>query len=224
MKIRTRSFRSSIVCAPLLLSACAVGHPVTPEDAFLPQERFPIQVEAQMANFQLPVDNARGDLDLRAEPDLQGIAADYLENGSGSIAIAVSGNNRAAANRVADRLAGLGIPRNLILIANENAPGPAGVARVSFVRYHADPPVCGNFSESLNITYRNNPSPNFGCATQHNLAVEVADPHDLVTPKNLQAGDAQRSLAILDKYRKGDTTVSTKAPEQSAAVSAVAKQ
>ena len=222
MKKHAPGIRISVLCTSLLLSACAFDHPVGPEDAFQPMQRYPIAVEAQMANFRLALDTARGDLDARSEPDLQQIAADYLENGSGSISVAVAGNNRNAAGRVADRLTALGVPRNQITIAGDNAPPPAGEARVSFVRYHADPPVCGNWSENLGITYRNDPSPNFGCATQHNLAVMVADPHDLVAPKNLQAGDAQRTLTVLDKYRKGDTTVATKAEEQSGTVAAVA--
>jgi pilus assembly protein CpaD len=92
---------------------------------------------------------------------------------------------------------------------------------VIFVRYHADPAPCGDFSESLAIIWSNKPSPNFGCATQHNLAVMVADPHDLVAPKALEAGDARRSLTILEKYRKGDTTIATKAPEQSGSIATV---
>jgi pilus assembly protein CpaD len=49
----------------------------------------------------------------------------------------------------------------------------------------------------------------------------VADPHDLVAPKTVEAGDAQRSLTVLDKYRRGEPTVSAKAEEQSGSVATV---
>ncbi len=221
MNFFVQSFRGSALCAALLLSACA-NDPSLVENAALPTERFPIAVEAQMANFRLPLD-ARGELNPLDQSELQQIANDYLQNGSGSLMLAVSGNNPGVAARVADRLAAFGVERNRIIVASDNGGPAAGLeARVSFVRYHADPPVCGNWSESIAITWQNKPSPNFGCATQHNLAVMVADPHDLVAPKTLEPGDAQRSLTILDKFRKGDTTVSTKAQEQSGAISAVA--
>ncbi len=220
MNCSLHSIRGSALIAALLLSACA-NDPARVENASLPTERFPIAVEAQMATFRLPLDQ-RGDLNDSAELSLRQIASDYLQNGSGSLTVAVSGNSAVAAARVTDRLVALGVERNRIMIASDNAPPAAAEARVSFVRYHAEPAPCGDFSESLAITWQNKPSPNFGCATQHNLAVMVADPHDLVAPKNLEAGDAQRSLSILDKFRKGDTTVSTKAQEQSGAISNVA--
>jgi len=66
------------------------------------------------------------------------------------------------------------------------------------------------------MTYMNRPSANLGCATQHNLAAEIADPRDLVAPKPLGTVDAARRLTIIDKYRQGDV------PRQSGAVSQVA--
>ena len=156
-----------------------------------------------MATYQIPLNAARNDVDPRSENDLRQITADYLANGSGSIALSSSGNDRNVTTRVSDRLVALGVPADHIMITGDSGPQAGPQARVSFVRYHADPQPCGNWSESLAITYENRPSRNFGCATQHNLAVEVADPHDLVAPKTLEPGDAIRSLAVLDKYRQG---------------------
>jgi type IV pilus biogenesis protein CpaD/CtpE len=47
----------------------------------------------------------------------------------------------------------------------------------------------------------------------------IADPRDLATPKPLGPGDAQRQLTVLDKYRKGETTLAEKTAEQSGDVS-----
>jgi len=215
-----RSIRGSAFCAALLLAGCmndsATGR--DPEAAFLPPERFPIAVEAQMANYQVPLNAARNDVDPRSENELRQIAADYLANGSGSIALSASGNDRDVTARVSDRLVVLGVSADRIMITADSGPQSGPQARVSFVRYHADPAPCGNWSANLGVTTENRPSPNFGCATQHNLAVEVADPHDLVAPKTLEPGDALRSLAVLDKYRQGQTTVAAKAAEQNGAV------
>ena len=56
---------------------------------------------------------------------------------------------------------------------------------------------------------------------QQNIAAMVADPRDLVSPKPLDPNDAQRRLTVLEKYRKGETTVTNKAAEQSGAISQV---
>jgi pilus assembly protein CpaD len=221
MKYLAQSIRGSALCAALLLAGCMNDSAAvrSPEFAFLPPERYPIPVEAQMAVYQIPLNAARNDVDARGENDLRQIAVDYLSNGSGSIALSASGNDRNVTGRVSDRLVVLGVPADRIMITADSGPQSGPQARVSFVRYHADPPPCGNWSESLAITYENKPSPNFGCATQHNLAVEVADPHDLVAPKTLEPGDALRSLTVLDKYRQGAPTVAQKSQAQSGAVS-----
>lgn len=220
MTYLARSIRGSALCAALLLAGCMNDGAAVrdPEAAFLPPERFPIAVEAQMAAYNIPLNAARNDVDPRSENDLRQIAADYLANGSGSIALSTSGNDRNVTTRVSDRLVALGVPADHIMITADSGPQSGQQARVSFVRYHADPPPCGNWSENLAVTYDNRPSANFGCATQHNLAVEVADPHDLVAPKALEPGDALRSLTVLDKYRQGQETVAAKAKEQSGAV------
>ena len=221
MRYLAQKMRGPALCATVLLAGCANDSASVrdPEASFLPAVRFPIAVEAQMAVYQLPLDAARNDIDPRGENDLRQVAADYLANGSGSIALSSSGNDRNVTARISDRLVALGVPADRIMITGDSGPQAAPQARVSFVRYHADPPVCGNWSGNLAVTYDNRPSPNFGCATQHNLAVEVADPHDLVAPKALEPGDAQRSLAVLDKYRQGETTVAAKSAQQSGAVS-----
>lgn len=215
MNLFSRSTQGLAVCAALLLSACMADVPAAqgPEDALSPAQRFPITVQAQMATYPLVLNNTRNDLDPRGEAMLEEAVSDYLANGSGSIAVS-AGN---ATPRISDRLTALGVPANRIAAV----AGGGGNATLTFVRYHADPPVCGDWSANLGVTYNNRPSPNFGCATQHNLAVMVADPHDLVAPKAMEPGDTQRSLTVLDRYRQGETTVAAKTTEQTGAVSAV---
>jgi pilus assembly protein CpaD len=56
---------------------------------------------------------------------------------------------------------------------------------------------------------QNYPMTNFGCATQHNLAAAVANPEDLVQPRNEQPGYAARRRIVIDKYRQGQDPSST---------------
>ena len=218
-----RIFRCCAVWAALLLAACTNDiAPVNgPEGGLSPTQRYPITFEAHMAAFRLSYDGASNDLDERSQAELERIVGDYVENGSGAIAITASRNLPDAPARIAERLSALGVQRNRILAGTDNSTNSAGEVKVSYIRYQADTQACGDWSESLSITYANKPSPNLGCATQHNIAAMIADPRDLALPKAEESGDAQRRLTVLDKYRKGESTVSAKASEQSGAVSTV---
>jgi pilus assembly protein CpaD len=216
MKQARHIFRGCIGLMSLLVAACA--YPVNgPEESAQYTDRFPITVEPQIQTLHVGVDNAG--LDPRSAADLQRFARDYLRNGSGSVRVSASRRLPQAADVVADRLADLGVPRNRILIGLDDVPNPMDEVKVTYIGYQAHVEPCGDWSSNLGYTSANTPSPNLGCATQHNLAVMVADPRDLATPKPLGPDDVQRRLTILDKYRKGDTTVANKSQEQSGDVS-----
>jgi pilus assembly protein CpaD len=213
--------RGCAALAAFALAACA--NPVNgPEDALSVQDRFPIAVEPHMEMVRLPFNAARGGLDQESSADLERFARDYLDNGSGALAISGSRRNPDAVRTVADRLVALGVPRDRILLGNPDNVDTGDDVRLSFIRYEAHASACGDWSVNLSSTSANKVSPNFGCASQHNLAAMVADPRDLVSPKPLDPNDAQRRLTVLEKYRKGETTVTTKAAEQSGAISQVA--
>ena len=212
--------RGCAALAALALAACA--YPVNgPEDATTVQQRYPITVEPHMEMVRLPFNAARGGLDQAGGVDLERFARDYLDNGSGALAIDGPRGDPAAARAVADRLVTLGVPGDRILIGSPDNFDSGGDVRLSFIRYEAHAESCGDWSVNLGSTSANKVSPNLGCATQHNLAAMVADPRDLVSPKPLDSNDLQRRLNVLEKYRKGETTVATKAAEQSGSISQV---
>jgi pilus assembly protein CpaD len=55
----------------------------------------------------------------------------------------------------------------------------------------------------------NKPHWNLGCATQRNLAAMVDNPTDLVQPRGETPPSAARRAAVIDKYRKGESTEAT---------------
>jgi pilus assembly protein CpaD len=221
MKTSTKMLRASAVCLGLVIAGCAspVSHP---ENGLSVEQRFPITVEPHMESLRVPYNAARGNIDEPSTAELQSFAHDYLENGSGTLS--VSGTRRApdAPNYVVGRLVSMGVPRNRITIGNDDPLSAADEVKVSYIRYQAHAADCGDWTVNLGDTSENKFSPNLGCSTRHNLAAMVADPRDLVTPKPLEQDDAQRRLTVLDKYRKGDTTVANKTDEQKGAVSTVA--
>jgi len=63
--------------------------------------------------------------------------------------------------------------------------------------------------------------PNFGCAVQHNIAAQVADPRDLAQSRGLGPSDTTRRMQLLSKYEQGQSTATVKSKDQSGAVSDV---
>jgi pilus assembly protein CpaD len=220
MNRSAKLFRACTALATVLLAACA--SPINgAEDAVSITDRFPITVEPQMEGLRLPYDAARADIDEAGSAELQRFARDYLENGSGTIGVSAPTRALGVIGSVTDRLLALGVPRDRITIGGDSAPNDNAV-RLTYIRYRAQTVPCGDWSTNLGYTSANKPSPNLGCATQHNLAAMVADPRDLVTPQPMEAGDAQRRLTVLEKYRKGEATLAEKTQEQSGVVSNIA--
>jgi pilus assembly protein CpaD len=220
MTYSTQTLRASAALVAFFIAACAN---VTngPEAALPVEQRYPITVEPHMEALRVPYDSQRNALDDAGSAELARFVRDYLENGSGAISISATRRIPNATNVVVGRLVAMGVPRNKIMTGGDDPLSTTDEVKVTYIRYQAHAAACGDWSVNLGYTSENKPSPNFGCATQHNLAAMVADPRDLVSPSTLEPSDARRRLTVLDKYRKGETTASTKTDEQSAAVSSV---
>ena len=77
------------------------------------------------------------------------------------------------------RLIAAGVPASAIRLqlASEGEPD---TVTLSYERYTALVPTCGDWSAQMDFNPLNIDYPGFGCAQQHNLGVMVADPADLV--------------------------------------------
>jgi pilus assembly protein CpaD len=220
MTYRPQILRACVAVVALAAAACSTPAANGPDQVFNINERFPISVQPRMMTLRLNY-NGQGALDENAAGQIARFARDYLSHGSGSLAIAPPNGNPQVANLVVDELVATGVARNQIMVGGANAPGPADDIRLTFIRYVAEAPACGNWSSNLAYSASNTLPPNFGCATQHNLAAMVSDPRDLVTPDTSGQPDAQRRLTVLDKYRKGEITQADKTDEQNALISIV---
>jgi len=212
---------SLVLCAAIAalpLAACSSPAFNGPDQAFDVNQRYPISVQPRMMALSLPY-NGQAELDQNAGGQLSRFAEDYLSHGSGSIG--VSGPNNAAADLVVDGLLEIGVARTQIMVGSNTAGMANNDIRVTYIRYVAEAPPCGNWSTNLATTASNVLPPNFGCATQHNVAAMVADPRDLVAPDTSGQADAQRRLTVLQKYRAGETTPAQRTEQQSGSVSQV---
>lgn len=93
--------------------------------------------------------------------------------------------------------------------------------RMYFDQHIAIAPECEDWSENLAEDRENLPYPNFGCASQRNLAKMVANPRDLIKPRGHEPGTrpSDRRDVTYEKYRKGEVTGADKSDDEEAKVS-----
>src|SRR5262245_43984659 len=222
MTLFSHMLRASVAVAALVFAGCSTPLANGPEQVFDPAQRFPISAQPRMMALQLPY-NGQAALDQNAEGQISRFAHEYLSYGSGSIAVASPTNYPAAADLVVNELVENGVPRNQIMVGGVNAPGMSDDIRVTYIRYVAESPACGDWSTNLGYTAGNVSPRNLGCATRRNIAAMVADPRDFIQQDTSGQPDAQRRLTVLDKYRRGEPTPAEKTEDQTAAISGVAK-
>ena len=210
------------VLSPLILSACASGD-LGPATA-LPTERYAIEVKSEPDELRL-VAHPNGASANQAQA-LGAYAAAWRDNGGDPITIAVPSNGAdpAAAYRTAndarDILANDGVSSSAVRIASyEPAAGQPAPIVITFDRQIAVGPSCGKHWEDLSSTVSNREFANFGCATTADMAAQMAYPRDVLSPEVQTPPDAARRQAVLDAYRKGQTTSSAKDAQASGAVS-----
>jgi pilus assembly protein CpaD len=119
----------------------------------------------------------------------------------------------AAAHQARAILTAAGAPASSITIRTFRPTEPSMLAtlKLSYPRMSANAGPCGLWPHDLGVTSdteynENRPYWNEGCASQHNLAVMVANPADLVQPRSETAIYAARRNFVLDKFRKGEST------------------
>jgi pilus assembly protein CpaD len=202
------------LAAATLLSGCLPLFK-TQKDVYDVEERHPIVVEPDSANISVPVSAELPGLAPQSERDVRAFLAVYKARGHGPITVArpVGSGNEKSARRVSDdilRLAAeVGVdPVDLMPQSYKVSSGePAAPVTLSFTRFVASVGPCGDWSHNYASTSRNTELPDFGCATQNNIAAMVDDPHDLVAPRDMKTADAERRATVFSKYRKGETSI-----------------
>jgi pilus assembly protein CpaD len=188
-----------------------------------PSQRHPILVTQEPANLTVHVAAGSQGLTAGQRAQIAGFLAHYRATDTGQSKLLVSvpsgGANEVAAMRAVADLRPLivdyGFTESSIAIegypSGRNRQPPI---RLSYQRFVAVGPECGNWPANLGEDRRNLPYHNFGCAQQHNLAAQIANPADLLGPRSMTASDQDRRGVVYDKYRKGQTTLSDRSSEE----------
>jgi pilus assembly protein CpaD len=179
-----------------------------------PEEAHPITVRATQAEMQIAVTPQSAALMRVDETRLRAFASSYRTRGHGPMMIEVPSetlNSMAATQVLADVQAVLrdeGLhPDTVQSRPYRTTEDPSGAPLVlHFTRYEAEASPCGDFSQSYSQRFNGNPTPNWGCATQNNLAAMISDPADLVTPRDMTPASAAQRSEMLNRYRTGRDT------------------
>ena len=211
-----RSIGFAAAAFAALLTGCANVHDIevgsVPDDY---RTNHPIMISEKAHNIDIPVASSDTDLSFGRMGMVRGFAADYRENASGSVQIMtpVGSANAAAASRLAGQIKKVlvqeGVPARKIAYQSYQAAAQndAAPVRLSFTAIGAHTAQCGRWPNDLVLnTMENKHYENFGCATQSNLAAQIANPSDLIAPRGMSPIDAERRDEVIKKYRKFGST------------------
>jgi len=222
---------ANIIIASLMLSALAgckthrehvVGYQVTN-----PSHGHPIAVSKKPVYLDLEVPRGSNGLTQDQLDNVRGFLSQYRQEGSGKLVIsAPSGSpNEVAAFKALKSVRGLIKADGIAYGAVDMTPyyqeeDPQPPLKISYVRYVAQGPECGDWSDNLGDDDRNGYYKNFGCAQQHNLAAMIENPRDLIEPRGASPRMSERRQAGWEKWVKGESPISKRdSKEESAKVS-----
>ena len=205
----------SLLCAAgLYLAACAAPYQSEPS-TLVPDERFPLSVESQTIALEL-VGDGQGAL-LPAEAlRLDRLVDEFAVNGQGLLLVSTSVGHGVQGDRlalaVAEHALARGLANSEVGIAETGEV--TGPVVISFERYLVRLPDCAGWNVESSYNPSNSSHINFGCATQRNLGMMVANPAHLVAPAG-DGGvlDTTRGNLVLQNYRKGELTQAKKSEE-----------
>jgi pilus assembly protein CpaD len=203
--------RAAAVCSVLVAGSCSVandGNTIS-EDG---DRNHPITVEPSYRDLKVQYGGGAEGMSADDASKFDAFLADYRTHGNGSLGISVA--NGAAAHAAitffAERAAATGISRDKILVSTHDAANGDLRVDVSYIAYKATADTCGDWSDDQAYTMENQTSKNFGCAVQHNIAAMVADPRDLLGPREAGTMDTARRATVMDLYEKGQPTAAVK--------------
>ncbi|WP_072395053.1 CpaD family pilus assembly protein [Hyphomicrobium sp. CS1GBMeth3] len=225
-----RTRRAAPIALALLAAAAAAGcrnDPTAPQVAgwsmIDPSQRHPIIVSQQPQTMQIRIPAGSRGLSPRQRADVLEFAdrSRAVDAGNSRLVIQAPGggaNEIAAMNAVGEIrqiLGDMGFADSSIAVEAYHTDGHSDApVRVTYLRYVAEAPVCGYWPTNLANQRDNTNYPNFGCANQHNLAVSVANPADLIGPRTESDRPSERRDVVWDHYRNGKSTGSEKSEDE----------
>lgn len=214
------------VAAGLLLSACGTTTRTNADGervplATLPTEQYSLRTEDAPAELALTQHDTG--LSLRQQDAVRDYAAQWHAGGAGAGEIVIEGPTDGGdvayrmSHATAQALEAYGVPASAIRIAGYRDQ-PNAPIRLSFLAPQAAVERCGRAWDNLVSIGPDKESVNFGCAMKANTAAMIANPADIVQPRDMTPADSTRRGVVLDRYRAGQVTSSQRDEQASGRV------
>jgi len=216
-------FRGFCLAAVLVAGSCTTTFHKDADNFDDPIANHPITVEPSYQSIKLSYNG--GVLAPQDAPKLEAFLNDYRQHGNGKIAISVpaSASMQQTVVALANQINEMGISRDRILVASRDAGTGGSQVELNYISYQARTDDCGDWSEDLFYTAENRTAARLGCSNQHNMAVMVADPRDLLEPRTMDGANAARRQAVIGNYEAGKPTGAEKSPDQKTSISDIGR-
>lgn len=217
------------LAAAALLAGCESDrYGYAPEPSLTVEQRYPITLAESREVLELPVGVDSRRLTAGQRVEVASFLRAYRAGGSGPLIIrAPSGTrNEAAALSAIDEIRELvGASAISTVSFGVYRPGDRRLAHapvlLAYTGVKAVSPACGDWSENIAANYSNKRYPNFGCASQQNLAAMVDNPRDLELPRGTDPASSERRQTVRDKYIAGEATAARTEDQEQGSVSKV---
>ena len=174
-----------------------------------PELRHPIGFTPRAESLEVEVPAGADGLSPNQRVDVYRFLNRYKREGTGRLAITTpAGGDKAAVARslreVQQQVSEAAIDYRLLRDGSYD-PRSAGTPaiKLAYKRPEAVPPVCGDWTRDVGRNEERIPYPNWGCATQHNLAVMVDNGRDLGRPQAEDPRSSERRSAAWSAYQDG---------------------
>lgn len=205
--------RIPLLCAAALasaaaLSACGSMSLANRDAPMTPLSRYALQVEPGLDRIALAV---RDDgLSAAQETALRDLAWRHREAGYGDLIIqSPSGEDPAAARTawsVHAALQTFGVPEDRLRVVSYAAPDPRAPVLAGFETLTARVPDCSLEQGPREGRFSNQSSRGLGCAVNANMAAQIANPRDIIQPRDMPPAETGRAATVFANYRQGDRT------------------
>lgn len=205
----TRSCLIVLACATaaLTLGACA-SQAIRETPTITPLSQYTLQVEPDLDRIALAVRD--GGLSDNQRGALRALADRFRAEGAGTLIVqGPSGADPVAGQQawaVKNALQAFGVPEGALRVEAYAAPEPRAPVLAGFETLRAAIPDCSRAQGDLSSRSSNMPSRGLGCAITANLAAQIANPRDIVRPRDMAPAEMGRAAVVFANYRKGDRT------------------
>jgi pilus assembly protein CpaD len=211
---------AALVATASLVASCGTTRPDRQTTNSIPDDyrtRHPITLAEAEHNLDVPIGAGEHALTPSTRDLIKGFGQDYASLSRSTLTIAVprnAANSAAAANvraQVRRVLTTQGIPASRIVMTSYESPVADASApiKLSFVAVTAMTDECGQWPSDLvmgSTVVDNKNYENFGCASQQNLAAQIANPGDLVGPRGMTPIDAANRSSVISVYREASSS------------------